>query len=64
MRQKKWLTQLIQPLATWRAEEIAYLMGERDTGNLLGKLIRTIGEPICYVLGLFGREKNWKSLYA
>jgi len=64
MRQKKWLTQLVQPLATWRAEEIAYLMGERDTGNLLGKIIRTMGEPICYLLGLFCRDKNWKSLYA
>lgn len=64
MRKKKWLTQLIQPLATGRAEEIAYLMGERDTGNLLGKIIRTMGEPICYLLGLFCRDKNWKSLYA
>ncbi|MDV7339922.1 hypothetical protein RYZ26_09975 [Terasakiella sp. A23] len=64
MRKNRLLTRLIQPFATWRAKEIAYLMGARDRGHFGGMMVRLIGEPLCFLLGLFCAEKNWQELYS
>ena len=63
MRKHFWLSYLVQPIARWRAEEIAYIMGERPKSNFKGMLVRLIGEPICYVLGLLKIQTDWQRLY-
>ena len=50
-------------LATHRANEIAYIYGERDRPDYLGKVYRHIGEPICWVIGAFCEKTNWSVLY-
>lgn len=64
MRESKALEKFIFPFAMARAEELAYQMGIRKRGNLLGKAVRIFGEPICYVIGLFVEEQEWESLWA
>lgn len=63
MRKHIWLSNLVQPIAEWRAEEIAYLIGERRKGNLKGMVVRIVGEPICYLLGLLKVKTHWQRLY-
>jgi len=46
-----------------RANEIAYIYGERKKPDYLGKLYRKIFEPICWTLGLFCKETDWSVLY-
>ena len=50
-------------IATHRANEIAYIYGERDKPDYLGKIYRHIGEPICWVLGVFSNSSDWSTLY-
>jgi hypothetical protein len=50
-------------LATHRANEIAYICGERDRPDYLGKVYRHIGEPICWVIGAFCEKTDWSVLY-
>ena len=50
-------------LATHRANEIAYIYGERDRPDYLGKVYRHIGEPICWVIGAFCEKTDWSVLY-
>jgi len=63
MRKSKLAESIMLPLAVSRAEEIAYQMKERTKPNYLGKLVRFVGEPICWVIGQFVSEQNWQSLY-
>jgi len=46
-----------------RANEIAYIYGEKDKPDYLGKLYRKIFEPVCWTLGLFCKETDWSVLY-
>jgi len=46
-----------------RAEEIAYQMGVREKPNYVGKLIRAVFEPACYVIGLLCEPEDYKTLY-
>jgi hypothetical protein len=46
-----------------RANEIAYIYGERKKSDYLGKLYRKIFEPVCWTLGLFCKETDWSVLY-
>jgi len=46
-----------------RSNEIAYIYGERDTPDYLGKVYRKIFEPICWLLGKFCKETDWSVLY-
>jgi hypothetical protein len=46
---------VIRILAQARANELAYQMGERKKGDLLGKFTRWIGESFCYGVGLIVR---------
>jgi hypothetical protein len=50
-------------VAGHRANEIAYIYGERDKPDYLGKIYRKILEPTCWVVGKFCKETNWSVLY-
>ena len=63
MRRSALAEKIMYPLAVWRAEELAFKMGKRTRGNWKGKLVRAIGEPICYAIGMFVGEQNWQQLW-
>ena len=50
-------------VAGHRANEIAYIYGERDKPDYLGKIYRKILEPMCLVIGSFCNKTNWSTLY-
>jgi hypothetical protein len=52
---KKWSTTWAYDIATPWAEEMAYMMGEKETGSLTGKMIMAFGIPICKVIGVWQR---------
>lgn len=52
---KKWSITWAQDIATPWAEEMAYLMGEKETGSLTGKMMFAFGTPICKVIGVWQR---------
>ncbi len=56
---KSWfgglVTDVIKVLAQARANELAYKMGKRSKGDILGKFTRWIGESFCFVVGLVVR---------
>ena len=51
MKKSSLATSAIEPFATWRALEIAYLMGDLKTPHMRGRLVRLIGEPLCLMIG-------------
>lgn len=63
MRKHHWAEAIMLPLAIWRAKEIAYQMGEAQTPNYPGKLIRVVGESACWLLGCLVPRQDWRSLY-
>ena len=50
-------------VAGHRANEIAYIYGERDKPDYLGKLYRKILEPTCWFIGKFNKPTDWSILY-
>jgi hypothetical protein len=50
-------------VAGHRANEIAYIYGERDKPDYLGKIYRKILEPTCWVVGYFSKKTDWSTLY-
>jgi len=50
-------------VAGHRANEIAYIYGERDKPDYLGKVYRKILEPICWSVGLLCKKSDWSILY-
>jgi len=50
-------------VAGHRANEIAYIYGERATPDYLGKAYRKILEPICWSIGFFCKKTDWTVLY-
>lgn len=63
MRRSPMAQRFIRPLATWRAEELAFQMGVLPKSNWKGKLLRWIGEPICFAIGVCAAEQNWQVLW-
>jgi hypothetical protein len=63
MRKSELLTLLFWKLANARADHIASLYGDTSRRNAFGWLLCKIGEPFCYVVGMFSPEQNWVSLY-
>jgi hypothetical protein len=63
MRKSKLAENIMRPLAMHRAQELSYQMGRSAKGSLFGKVVRLIGEPICFTVGLFVGEQNWQSLW-
>ena len=62
--------QAIRIIAQARANEIAHRAGARSRGDILGKMVRIVGESACFVLGSIARpftgEKfnRWLSMYS
>ena len=60
----------IRTIAQARANEIAHRAGARARGDILGKMVRIVGESACFVLGSIARpftgEKfnRWLSIYS
>jgi hypothetical protein len=60
----------IRIIAQARANEIAYQTGARTNSDLLGKMVRIVGEGTCFALGSIARpfigEKfnRWLSIYS
>lgn len=52
---KKWSITWAHDIATPWAEEMAYMMGEKETGSLTGKMMFAFGTPICKVIGVWQR---------
>jgi len=50
-------------VAGHRANEIAYIYGERAKPDYLGKAYRKILEPICWSIGFFCKKTDWTVLY-
>ena len=50
-------------VAGHRANEIAYIYGERDKPDYLGKVYRKIFEPFCWTVGIFCEKTDWSILY-
>ena len=67
MRRDDWIgrltTAIAKPLATWRAMETAYVMGFADRRCWEGWLVRKVGEPLCWLIGQFDSNADWRSLY-
>jgi hypothetical protein len=60
----------IRIIAQARANEIAHRTGARSRGDILGKMVRIVGEGACFVLGSIARPfigekfKHWLSIYS
>ena len=63
MRKSEIVTRLVAPVARWRAEEIAHVLGAKPRGCLAGKIVRLIGEPLCRLIGAFVAETDHTQLY-
>ena len=63
MRRSRLAEQIMYPLARARAEEIAFQAGRRAKGSISGKIVRLIGEPICYVIGSMVKQKDFAPLW-
>ena len=50
-------------VAGHRANEIAFIYGERDKPDYLGKVYRKILEPICWSIGFLCKKTDWTILY-
>ena len=50
-------------VAGHRANEIAYIYGDRDKPDYLGRVYRKILEPICWSIGFFCKKTDWSVLY-
>jgi hypothetical protein len=64
MRRSPLAERVMYPLARARAEEIAYQAGRRAKGSFAGKIVRLIGEPICYLIGSMAKQKDFAPLWA
>ena len=62
MRQGR-LVNFWKHVAGHRANEIAYIYGERAKPDYLGKVYRKILEPICWSIGFFCKTTDWSVLY-
>ncbi|PYE92514.1 hypothetical protein C8J35_1239 [Rhizobium sp. PP-F2F-G38] len=63
MRRSAFAEKIMYPLALARAEELAYRMKKREKGNWKGKIVRVVGESICFSIGCFVGEQNWQQLW-
>ena len=63
MRRSRLAEQIMYPLARVRAEEIAFQAGRRAKGSISGKIVRLIGEPICYLIGSMVKQRDFAPLW-
>ncbi len=63
MRRNVLATRIARPLAIWRAKAIAHEVG-KGPFCWRGAIVRAIGEPLCFAIGLFVPASDWTQLYA
>lgn len=63
MRRSKRATAFWSLLAHARADHIAFLYGDAARRNRFGALLCAVGHPVCYVIGGFVSEQDWRALY-
>lgn len=63
MRKSPLAEKLMFPLALWRAQELAFKMGQRPRGSYRGKLVRLVGETVCFLIGCCVHQKDWRTLW-
>lgn len=59
MKRSPWLTRIVSRLAIPWAYEMAYLMGARSRGSLLGRALMFAGLPFCAFLGKL--RSTWRT---
>ena len=52
---KEWAITWSYDIATPWAEEMAHIMGEKESGSLTGKMLMYFGMPVCKVVGVWQR---------
>lgn len=52
---QRWSTSWTKDIATPWANEMAYKMGQKESGSTTGKLITAVGVPICKAVGVWQR---------
>lgn len=57
------MEKIMRPIVLRRAQEISYKMGLRDKPDYVGKMIRAIMEPVCFMIGLCVDQKDYSTLY-
>jgi hypothetical protein len=55
MRRSRLAQEIMWPIAKYRAIEIAHKCGKSSKGSWIGKLVRVVFEPMCYIIGAFVR---------
>lgn len=65
LRKNKIVCDIFQYLTLKRAEEIAHIMNpiKYPKTTISGKVIKNVGEVICYAIGLFVKQKDYTVLY-
>jgi len=65
IRRNKFVCAVFEYLTVKRAEEIAHIVDpiKHTKTTIAGKIIKNVGEAICYVIGLFVRQKDYTVLY-
>ena len=63
MRRSRRATAFWRMVAQARADHIAFLYGDASRRNRLGAVVCAIGHPVCYLIGGFVGEQDWRSLY-
>lgn len=59
--QKSAITDMAIKIGTPWSEHMAYLMGEMKNDNMMGRILMTIGTPICKFVDMLPRTKKRKS---
>ncbi len=63
MRRSRLAELVMLPIARTRAQELAYQLGVSPRGSFLGKCVRVILEPLCWLIGGLVSEQNWEALW-
>jgi hypothetical protein len=65
MRKSDRLTQFMLYFTMKRAEEIAHIVNpaKYPKSSIAGKIIKNVGEALCYGIGLFVNNSDYKALY-
>tara|TARA_A100001015_G_scaffold289341_1_gene361128 strand:- start:3911 stop:6328 length:2418 start_codon:yes stop_codon:yes gene_type:complete len=65
IRRNKFVCGVFEYLTVKRAEEIAHIVDpiKHTKTTIAGKIIKNVGEAICYAIGLFVKQKDYTVLY-
>lgn len=65
IRRNKFVCSVFEYLTVKRAEEIAHIVDpiKHTKTTIAGKIIKNVGEAICYAIGIFVKQKDYTVLY-